>query len=85
MQTKPCLAVADVMKTPGKYVKYDMPKAGESPPLQMKINGEKEKYDSKGQIEACVPSKQHTRRVSAPDPHSASSESNRHASIVCLY
>ena len=78
-------AVADVMKTPGKYVKYDMPKAGESPPLQMKINGEKEKYDSKGQIEACVPSKQHTRRVSAPDPHSASSESNRHASIVCLY
>ena len=78
-------AVTDIMKTPGKHVKNDMPKAGESPPLQMKIDGEKDKDDSEGWIEACVPSKQHTRHVSAPDPHSASSESNRRASIVCLY
>ena len=67
-------AVADVMKTPGNHVKYDMPKAGESPPLQMKMDGEK---DSEGWIEACVPSKQHTRRVSAPDPRSTLSESKQ--------
>ena len=68
-------AVADVMKTPGKHAKYDMFIASESPPLQMKINGEKD--DTEGKIEACVPSKQHTRRVSAPEPRSASSESKQ--------
>ena len=69
--------VADVMNIHGKHAEYDVLKASESPPLQIKMNGEKEKDDSEGQKEACVPSKQHTRRVSAPEPHSSSSESKQ--------
>ena len=64
-------AVADIMNIPGKHAKYDVLKASESPPPQKRINSED---DSEGQIEACVPSKQHTRCVSAPELRSASSE-----------
>ena len=67
-------AVADVMNIPGKHAKYDMLKASESPPPKKKINSED---DSEGRVEACVPSTQRTRRVSAPEFRSASSESKQ--------
>ena len=70
-------AVADVMNIHEKHAEYDVLKASESPPPQIKMNGEKEKDDSEEQNEVCVPFKQHTRRVSAPEPHSSSSESKQ--------
>ena len=67
-------AVADVMNIHEKHAEYDVLKASESPPPQIKMNGERGKDDSEEQNEVCVPFKQHTRRVSAPEPHSSSSE-----------
>ena len=65
--------VADIVKFPREHAKYDVLKTSDSSPPQKKIDGVKEKDDSETQGEAWC-TKQHTRRVSAPVPHSASSE-----------